>query len=245
MQARVVSIAQGLAWLGSGWSLFMRAPGQWIAITIVYFVLAMVISLIPLIGAAAFTIATPALYAGLLIIARDLNTDGSFELGKLFYGLSDEKLRNPLLTLGGILFAAQVLIVLALIAMGAVGALGIAGLASGSSSSVPIGVSIVVSMLIALTLAALLTMALVYASPLVAFVDVAPVDALKSSLHACIINVWPMTVVGLILMVLAILAAIPFLLGMLVLMPVTICAIYASFEDLYPSADQAQITHQS
>jgi len=65
--------------------------------------------------------------------------------------------------------------------------------------------------------------------------------AAQDSVAACWINVLPLLVFGLIYLVLAVVAAIPLLLGFLVLGPVTVCAVYASYEEVFGAAPSATV----
>jgi uncharacterized membrane protein len=83
-------------------------------------------------------------------------------------------------------------------------------------------------------------MAMQYAPMLVYFHNATPVDALKLSLRAFLANVGPMLVYGLILILLAVLASIPIMLGWFILLPVIFTSLYASFCGIFPVA--AEIT---
>jgi uncharacterized membrane protein len=65
------------------------------------------------------------------------------------------------------------------------------------------------------------------------FRNVAPVDAVMTSLRAVIKNVLPFLVYGVIQIVLAIVASIPFGLGWLVLLPVMLLTAYVSYRDVF------------
>jgi len=60
-----------------------------------------------------------------------------------------------------------------------------------------------------------------------------PLDAMKRSLAACLYNWLAFLVYGAILLVLWFVASIPLLLGLLVLLPVLFCSIYASYKDVF------------
>ena len=84
------------------------------------------------------------------------------------------------------------------------------------------------------TLCALpLAMACWFAPALVMLRSEEPVAAMKASFVACLVNVWPMLVYGLIGIVLMIVATIPLGLGWLVLGPVFAGSVYASYKDLF------------
>jgi uncharacterized membrane protein len=80
---------------------------------------------------------------------------------------------------------------------------------------------------------AVLSIALLYACPLVMFAGVRTATALKGNLEAFRKNPLPLLLFGAIWLGLSILAAIPIGLGFLVLLPVTICALYCSYRDIY------------
>ncbi|HZC02098.1 MAG TPA: hypothetical protein VE844_12285, partial [Gammaproteobacteria bacterium] len=75
--------------------------------------------------------------------------------------------------------------------------------------------------------------ALIYACPLVMFAGMDPVEAVRNSIDTCRKNLVPMAVFGGMFLFAAVVAAIPLWLGFLVLLPVTVCAVYASYKDLY------------
>jgi len=59
------------------------------------------------------------------------------------------------------------------------------------------------------------------------------IDAMKASFAACLTNVMPFLIYGLVVMGLAIAAVIPFGLGFLVLGPILIGSVYASYRDIF------------
>jgi uncharacterized membrane protein len=63
-----------------------------------------------------------------------------------------------------------------------------------------------------------------------------PVAALKASFFGCLKNLIPFLLYGIVLLVLAMIATIPFGLGWLVLGPVMIASIYRSYRDIYCAA---------
>jgi uncharacterized membrane protein len=81
---------------------------------------------------------------------------------------------------------------------------------------------------------------LAFAIPLVMFERTPPVEAIKSSVNASLKNLASMTVFVIVYLVSAMIAAIPFFLGFIVLIPVTAAALYAGFRDIY-SMDTAVV----
>jgi uncharacterized membrane protein len=59
------------------------------------------------------------------------------------------------------------------------------------------------------------------------------VAAVKASFSACFKNLLPLLVFGVVYAVLAIIAVIPLGLGLLLLIPVSLCAGYCSYKDIF------------
>jgi uncharacterized membrane protein len=76
-------------------------------------------------------------------------------------------------------------------------------------------------------------MALWFAPSLVVFNNLKPVDAMKASFLACLKNIVPFLLYGIVLIVLCFVAAIPLGLGFLVLGPVAIASIYTGYRDIF------------
>jgi uncharacterized membrane protein len=78
-----------------------------------------------------------------------------------------------------------------------------------------------------------LMMAYWFAPILVVFHDLTAADAMKTSFNACLNNILPFTVYSLVAAVLIILAAIPFGIGLVVLIPTMMASLYASYKDVF------------
>ena len=76
-------------------------------------------------------------------------------------------------------------------------------------------------------------MAIWFAPTLILFDNVQAIDAMKQSFAACLKNIVPFLIYGVIAFVLNIIAAIPFGLGYLVLLPVLVCSLYMSYKDIF------------
>jgi uncharacterized membrane protein len=242
MEPQRVDPGKGLTWFKDGWHCFIANPVMWIVLIILYFLILFGLQLIPLLGPLAFALASPALAGGLLFAARESLQQHPVEINQLFIGLTDPQKRIPLLLLGAIWLGLTILFGLA-VTMVIGGAAGI-GMLAGSSHEFSeaatlgaAGLSAVTLMLVTLAIALAFIAVMIYAIPLVMFHDERPVEAMKSSVQASIVNVIPLLVFGIVYLVLAVIASIPLGLGMLVLLPVTIGALYASFRDIYAIDD--------
>jgi uncharacterized membrane protein len=76
-------------------------------------------------------------------------------------------------------------------------------------------------------------MAFWFAPALVVFHDVSPVDAVKASFAANLKNLMAFLLYGVVYLVAAIVASIPFGLGWLLLVPLSLLTVYASYKDVF------------
>ncbi|HYL89856.1 MAG TPA: BPSS1780 family membrane protein [Burkholderiales bacterium] len=90
MQARIVGAARGVRWLAEGWRLFRAAPLGWLAAVFGYWLVMSVVSLLPVIGAAAAAVLVPAFSVGFMALARAAGRRAPLELSLLFDGFRHE-----------------------------------------------------------------------------------------------------------------------------------------------------------
>ena len=228
---RHVSPAESLVWLKAGWSYFMRNPGVWLAISMIFFIMLFVLGLVPVLGWAVVLIGFPIMVSG-MVLGCDAQANGRpLRVDHLFAGL---KVHAGNLALVGVFYLLGGLIagfVSVVIGGGAaltgyiLGAL--AGLGLGLVSGVVLG-SVVFSVLWVLLITALW-----FAAPLVVLRDTPPLDAMKMSLSACFSNFGAFVVLGVMIYVLIWLAMLPAGLGVLVLIPVLAGTLYASYQDVF------------
>lgn len=217
MEAKSVEPNAVQSWVVRGWQLFVKNPGMWIFLTFIGLVVDVILALFPLrlLGSLALAVITPALFSGLLYGAAELDNGRSLNVEDLFRGLTDPVKRIPLLKLGVVTVVAAIL--------GLIGLL----MFKGGMFLTLIGSLIVAALSVAVVVA------LIYACPLVMFAGMDPVEAVRNSIDTCRRNRVPMAVFGGMFLFAAVVAAIPLWLGFLVLLPVTVCAVYASYKDLY------------
>ncbi len=230
---------RGTAWWTEAWRLFVAAPGTWIAITVIFLVLMIMIAFIPLIGGLATTLLTPVFAGGVLVGCRALDRGGELTVGHLFASFSDQL--GPLLIVGVLYLLGSFVIVLVIAAclMATIGIGGFSALLSGDpfqagyAMMTSLGIGTLVALLFGLLLGLPLAMAYWFAPALVVFRNDEPFAAMKTSFNACVVNMMPMLVYGLLGLVFAIAATIPLLLGWLVLAPVFAGSVYTSYKDIF------------
>ena len=234
-----VRSGRGSAWWSEGWRLFVAAPGPWIAITVIFLVLFVMIALIPIIGSVATTLLMPVFAGGVFIGCRSLDRGGALTVGHLFASFSDRL--GPLIFVGVIYLIGTFVIVFVVIAclIATVGISGLSALVSGDPFEASwtlltnVGLGALLALLFGMLLGIPLLMAYWYAPALVVFRNDEPLAAMKTSFTACLVNMLPMLVYGVLGLVFAIAATIPFCLGWLVLGPVFAASVYASYKDIF------------
>jgi uncharacterized membrane protein len=185
------------------------------------------------VGQFFFTLLSPLFLAGLMIGCRALERGEKLEIAYLFAGFRQNPV--PLITVGGIYLVGQVLILGVAMMLGGstlmellingkrVDENELRGVMSGGLTAV----------MVALGLSIPLMMAAWFAPLLVAFKDMPAVAAMKLSFLACIKNIIPLQLYTITMVVLAVIAAMPYGLGFFLLVPVLFASLYASYEDIF------------
>ncbi len=233
MEAKNVSAARGAEWFTCGWNLFKQDFGTWFIMFLLFIGIAIVLNFIPFIGTLALSVITPALIAGFMFSASQIDQGNDIEIAHLFQGFKDKSRMNNLLTLGGLYLVAQILLAIILFALVGSNAMMSTGETGDIDPQTMMTGSMMISMLLVLLVALIIAMAFIYATPLVMLDNMKPVAAVKASFSACLQNILPLLVFGIVYILLAIIAAIPLFLGFLILLPVSILAMYCSYKSIF------------
>ena len=227
---RAVDIGHSWDWIVSGFGLFKKQPGMWILIVIAYFLIVCVLSVIPLIGSLANMLLYPVFTAGLMLGCRVLEQSEGLEFGHLFAGFKQNT--GNLVVLGLLTLVGWIIILIPMMVIVGGGAF-FAVMRGDPSAVAAFGLTFFLALLVVLALSIPLYMALWFAPSLIVFHKLAPVEAMKSSFFACLKNIAAFLLYGVILLALSVIAAIPFGLGFLILVPVIIASIYTAYRDVY------------
>ena len=234
LPGRSLAAGAGFSWISAGWKLFARAPIMWIAFVIVLFLFALAMNFIPVVGGLVFQLLQGVFSAGFVVGCRSLERGGELDLEHLFAGFRHRF--ASLLVLGAIVLVGWILVFLVFAAF-----LGISilpALLTGSTDAVMESMMASLgTMLLGLLVASLLMLPLMaaywFAPALIVMHDMAPVAAMKASLSATFRNMLPFLFYGIAMLLLALLAVIPFGLGMLVWVPLMITSAYASYRQVF------------
>lgn len=227
---RTVPPGSAFEWLKQGWAMFIVNPGIWIAMMVILIVIFLGLAIVPLIGQLAANLLTPVLGAGMLVACQKVSNSETIEIPDLFAGF---KRNTGNLVMLGVLYMAGMLAIMAVVAVLGGGSLA-GGMIMGRGAGLGMAMGgMMLAMLLSLALSVPLFMAIWFAPSLVLFNNMQPVPALKASFNACLKNMVPFLVYGLITLVLCFFAALPIGLGFLVLGPVLAGSVYASYRDIF------------
>jgi len=221
----------GWKWITDGWELFRRQPGTWILLLIVFVLISVLIALIPILGSIASNVLWPVFAGGIMLGCRELDQGGELAVGHLFAGFRDHL--GKLVVIGILYLVALIVIVLVAFAITGAG-IGFGALMGTDRGGAELNVTaILLGVLLALALIIPVAMAVWFAPTLVVLNDLGVGDALKASFRACLRNIIPFLVYGVIGIGLAIVASIPLGLGWLALGPTLAASVYAAYRDIF------------
>jgi uncharacterized membrane protein len=230
-EPRAVAAGRGLDWIKEGWASFKRDPGTWLGLVVAYIVINLVLGMIPLVDIVAGLLGLVWI-AGFMLGCKAQEDGSGITFSHLFAGFGDRALQ---LLLAGLIITV-VVTVLGLLVLGGslteLATLEATGIDPATGTPL-LSMSLLLRALIFAALTIPVAMAAWFAPALIAIDGLSAVDALKLSVRACLKNVMPFLVYGLIAFGLALFAAIPFGLGFLLLGPVLIAAVYWSYRDIF------------
>lgn len=234
LQARRAGAKRGWDWIVEGFGLFRRNPLIWIVLFSAYLLIGMALSVVPVLGPIVLNLLAPVFVAGFMVGCRVLDDGGELEIAHLFAGFRHHAAQ--LITIGGIYLAGVIIIVGIMFA--GTDHTALETVLSGKQltpeeTRAMLGDRFVFTWLLGMLLLVPLVMAYWFAPILTAFHGVPGFAAMRQSFSACLLNIWPFMVYGAVSVILLILAAIPFGLGLLVLIPTMIASLYVSYKDVF------------
>jgi uncharacterized membrane protein len=232
LNGRVVDAGRGWSWIAEGFELFRREPGPWIALIVVAALIFIALALVPVLGSLAAMVLAPVFAAGFVVASREEEEGRGVRVGHLFAGFQSDF--GTLVSIGAIYLGVTVVIALVVgLATGA-GMWTLLGSGdAGPGAMAGAGLTMLLAFLVMMALLIPVFMALWFAPALVVFHERPALEAMKASFIACLRNIVPFLVYGVIALLLAMLASIPFGLGWLVLGPVLGASLYTGYRDIF------------
>lgn len=233
MEIHQVYAKQGLQWILSGFYLFKRSPLPWVMVCFTFIIIALIMSMIPLLGKFIFTLISPVFLAGLMQGCRALEQGEPLEVAHLFGAFKENPV--PLIAIGGFYLVGQILIIglVMLIGGSQMTDMMLYGKRVDESELMGVMSSFLTSSLIMLALSIPLMMATWFAPLLIIFHNLPPMVAMKRSFFACLRNFIPFQVYGIALVVLTIICLMPYGVGLVILIPMVFTSIYVSYKDIF------------
>lgn len=233
-EPKKISVGDAMSWFGQGKDLLSGNWGLVLGCLIVIMLLNMAVQFVPFIGWLAGMFLMTLLYAGLVKIFHRLDQEGEAEFADLFAGFSENT--------GSLVILALIQMALYFVVIVAFGAMMffIAGLDAGAISAMEsgtmpafAGAGMAVAVVAMFLVFVALGMLFYFSIPLVFLGNMGPGDALAASIKACLKNLLPLILYGIVAMLLVMVASIPLLLGLLFAMPLLAGAYYASFKQVF------------
>ncbi|MFO1205976.1 MAG: BPSS1780 family membrane protein [Burkholderiales bacterium] len=235
LQVQKLSVANGLKWIVDGFALFRLRPSVWIALTAIWMLISVALVTIPSLGQLVLYLVTPALGAGMLVGCRALERGHNLEIAHLFAGFRSQP--GPLISIGGVYLLGNVITFGAFMMLGGdriiTAALERAADAQVSPPDVPAAPLLSVFLLVPLF------MAVVFAPPLVMFQNLPALQAIKASFLGCMANLAPVLLFAVLSATCAMIAMLPYGLGMLVWIPIYAGAVYRGYKALFEGGTPA------
>ena len=236
-----VTVGQALGWLGEGMRMLSGHWGVVIGALVLVMVITMGLQLIPFLGPLAQPFITTLLYAGLVKLFHRIATDGRSDFGDLFAGFSERT--GPLLLLALVqigVYLGALLVIGGLMAISMGGSMSLQSMDPQAMSS-GMGVMMAIMLPLFLIVFTLVMFLFYFAVPLIMLGGMGLGGAMGVSFRACMKNLLPMIVYGIVVMLIIMVAALPLLLGLLFVMPILAGAYYVSFRQVLTNpADGAE-----
>jgi predicted Zn-ribbon and HTH transcriptional regulator len=231
-------VHHGWQWLKQGWHLVYQYPAAWVGSFGILLLINLMLVSIPLLGSMIATVLGPVFLGGLMHGAHNQMNGEPFYIRTLMAGFLQPTLTR-LLKIGSLYLSGNLIIAIVMV-------LSIDVLDQSFSLNQLMDVTappdpqhmisiIGVTLLIGLLLFIPLLMAYWFAPVLIMLHDqLSPWAAMKLSYQACQKNWLPLTWYGLIILCLMVLTMVMTLsIGLIVVMPVVIASLYASYNDLF------------
>jgi hypothetical protein len=238
-----VPTGHGWEWISRGFWHFKANPWTWVLVIVAYGVIFAAISLVPVMGMVAPYLLAPLFSAGLMLGAQAQDRGKPLVFQHLFAGFGQHS--GQLLTAGVLYLVSIALATLPLVlAIGRPVFSATTGWDPGlQGDSGPIPTSALIPdidpqmILLAGFVTALLAipavMAYWFAPTLIAIDGIKAWPAMKLSFMGCAKNISPFLIYGLAGTVLVFLGALPFLLGLLVVIPTLAASMYVAYRDVF------------
>jgi len=232
-EGRGVPAGHGWRWIADAWTFMGDQRWTFIGVILLYWLLVIAVSFVPGLGGLAVALFSPVISGGIMLGCEAVRRGERLEVGHLFAGF--QRHFGKLVAIGAISLGLGVLVAIVMVAIVGVSFAGVflAGAEPNPEQFAGMGMTIVLAVLIAMAISIPVYMLLWFAAPLIVLGELDVGTALKSSFAACLKNIVPFLVWGVMALLLGILATIPIMLGWLLLGPVLMVSAYTGYRDIF------------
>ena len=231
-------VGNGWGWIRRGFWHFRQNPLAWILSIVLWFVLSVLLSIVPFVGSLAITLLSPVILAGFMLGCAAQEHGDNFEISHLFAGFSSSVGQ---LVLVGLLYLVGLIAIIFIgtlvgggVMIGMLGGMEAMESADPGAVSSAMGVgSVLLMSLLMLGMSLPLMMACWFAPALIAIEGMSALAAMKMSFVGCLKNILPFLLYGVVVLLLFVVGAIPVGLGLLIVLPIITASVYTSYRDIF------------
>jgi uncharacterized membrane protein len=231
-EGRSRAAGNGWGWIKSARALTKPRSWLWMGIFIVFAIITMALSIIPIVGSLALYFIMPVLFGGIMLTCDKARRGDEITFGDVFAGFGSHFSKLAGIGLATLLMYLVIFGVIAAI-FGTASALVLSGMEDPQASDPAVAIAIVMAALVMLGLSVPVYMAVWFSYALVTINNFSVIQALKTSFAGCLKNIVPFLIYGLMMFLFAILATIPLMLGWLILGPVLFASFYTGYRDIF------------
>jgi len=221
---------RGAGWIVGAFALFRAAPLQWIALCAGWIAITVGLLLIPFLGLVVSSLLQPVFFASFAVAAYRQAAGERIVMGDLFRGFRHNV--RALVNVGALLLLAQLVVLVLMTTL---------GLPMIQDSETAGDFDEYVELLrgkewilfTGIVLTGIVKGALWFAPPLIAFQGMSAMHAVRWSVYAAFANLGAMIVYGTLLSVAFVLGAVPWALGLLVVIPVAAISTYVGYREVF------------
>jgi hypothetical protein len=217
--ARSVPAGRGWDWILEAWTLTAGYRALFVGLVVAFMALAIVGTLVPVVGSIVMGLFTPVLQAGLILGCDALHRGEPLKVDHLFAGF--QRHTGKLVMLGGLSVIAGLVMLLigaAIVGPQALGPL-LSGIPPAPDQMLDMFMRMALAALVVIALSLPFYMAVWFAVPLIALRGIEVGAAMSASFNACLTNMMPFLVWSLAILGLAIVPFLPFVIAVVLRLP--------------------------
>ena len=232
MQVIDVPAAGGLSWIKEAWVLFRAQPMAWISLVSMWLMVSMFMLLVPLVGAPLMTMLQPGFFAGFVLACRDQEMGRPVAVSYLLAGFKVSG--RTLIQIGSVTLLLELLVMMTLSVFGFFDGLQTIDRNNMSVEAIAKAFEGQGALWLAALIAIVVIKALMwFTAALIAHQPMPASHAIRWSFYALIGNFVPMLLFAITIFLLLTMAIMPWLLGLIVFLPVYAIAHYTSFKAVF------------